>query len=256
MSALAATNISVRRGARDILSGISLTIARGSLTAIIGPNGAGKSTLMSVLAGLIAPDSGEVRLDGAPLASVGRQALAKKRAYLPQNARSEWPLTVERVVALGLTPILPAFGGLTANATARIAETLAAYDLAALRDQAVTTLSGGELARAMLARAVVGDAPIVMADEPTTGLDPRHALDAMTRLRALADAGRTVIVAIHDLAVALPFADHVIALADGKLFGDIPAAAIDDAFLSRLYDVEARIVRDDDGLTVRFLGRR
>ena len=254
MTTLKAEGVSVRRGGRLILDGASAAFAGGSFAAIIGPNGAGKSTFLSALAGLLKPDSGAVALDGVPLARIGRRTLAGRRAYLPQNARSEWPIAVERLVALGLTPVLPAFGELAAADAARVAAAMAACDLTHLKDQAATTLSGGELARAMLARALVGDPDILMVDEPTAGLDPRHALDAMRRLRGLADAGHLVIAAVHDLPLALTFADRVVALRGGRIVADGPAAeAVTDALLKTLYDVEARVGRDADGLSVRFL---
>jgi iron complex transport system ATP-binding protein len=251
---LRAQGIVVRRGGRTILDNVSAAALPGAFTAVIGPNGAGKSTLISVLAGLLKPDAGTVALDGVPLPRIPMRTLARRRAYLPQNARCEWPISVERVVALGLTPLLPAFGDLPREDKERVAAALAQCDLTQLSEQPVTTLSGGELGRAMLARALVGDPEILMVDEPTAGLDPRHALDAMRRLRALADAGRMVIAAVHDLALALPFAHRIIALQAGRVVADGPVDwAVTPALLKALYDVEARIGRDDDGLTIRFL---
>lgn len=253
MTTLAAQNVTVVRSGRAILDGVSAAFEGGSFTAIIGPNGAGKSTFMSVLAGLIPPNGGSVMLDGALLASLPSRKLAQRRAYLPQNARCEWPITVERVVALGLTPILPAFGRLPLGEQEQVDKAMEACDLLPFRDQPATTLSGGELARAMLARAIVGDPEVLMADEPTAGLDPRHALDAMTRLRDLAKAGRMVIVAMHDLSLALPFANRVIALRNGKLVADGKVEAVVTAdLLKQLYDVEARVARDDEGMVIRF----
>jgi iron complex transport system ATP-binding protein len=257
MTALIARDITVVRGGKTILNGVSADFAGGSFTAVIGPNGAGKSTLMSVLAGLMPPDRGTVTLDGAALDAVPKRRLAQLRAYLPQNARCEWPITVERVVALGLTPILPAFGRLPAAEQARVDRALEACDLVAFRDQPATTLSGGELARAMLARAIVGEPKILMADEPTAGLDPRHALDAMTRLRGFAKAGRMVIVAMHDLSLALPFADRVVALREGAVVVDGPVeTAVTRDMLKQLYEVEAQVDRDAEGIVIRFLKAR
>jgi len=250
---LEAEGLVLRRGRRTILDRVSARFLAGSLTVVIGPNGAGKSTLISTLAGLLKPEAGSVRLDGRPLSTYASAALARRRAYLPQNARCEWPISVERVVALGLTPILPAFGDLTAAQRSRVADVMAQCDLGHLKDQAATTLSGGELARAMLGRALVGDPELLLVDEPTAGLDPRHGLDAMGRLRMLSTAGRTVVVAIHDLALALPFADNVIALRDGRVMADGPAAAaVTDELLKALYDVDARIERDASGVSVRY----
>ncbi len=253
MTTLVAADLVVRRGGRTILDRVSATFATSGLTTVIGPNGAGKSTLLSALAGLLKPDMGDVRLDGAPILDMNLRQLALRRAYLPQNARCEWPISVERVVALGLSPTLPAFGDFSPADKARIDATLAACDLAHLRDQAATTLSGGELARTMLGRALVGDPEILIVDEPIAGLDPRHAMDTMRRLRALGDAGRLVIVAVHDLGLAARYADRVIAVRDGRVMAD---GARDDVFtaglLRDLFDVEVLVERDADGLFLRY----
>lgn len=250
---LAASNITVRRGGRAILDGVSAAFGKTGLVAVIGPNGAGKSTLLSVLSGLLAPDAGVVTLDDAPLAAMDRRALARRRAYLPQNARCEWPIAVERVVALGLTPTLPALGDLPAADLVRVAAMVDACDLAAHRNQPVTTLSGGELARTMLARALVGAPDILIADEPVAGLDPRHARDAMARLRAHAQ-GALVIVAVHDLALAAQYADRVLALRDGRVAADGAAGdVLTPQTVRAVFDVDVRIERDSDGVGVRYL---
>jgi iron complex transport system ATP-binding protein len=249
---LAADAVVVARGGKRILDSVSVLFDSPGLVAVIGPNGAGKSTALLALAGLLKAESGAISLDGAPVREIDRKVLARRRAYLPQNARCEWPITVENAVAIGLTPNAPAFGDLAPADRARIAETLVACDLEDKRDQTITTLSGGELARAMLARALVGDPEILFADEPIAGLDPRHALDAMKRLRALADRGRLVIVALHDLALAVRFADRIIALRDGRVLADGPTEAVmTPALLLELFDVTARVERDADGVGIR-----
>ena len=115
MSILTASKICVRRGSRAILDDVSLHAESGDFVAVIGANGAGKSTLLSVLAGLLKPDSGSVMLEGVSIRALSGMQLARRRAYLPQNPRCEWPISVERLVALGLTPTLPALGGLPAS---------------------------------------------------------------------------------------------------------------------------------------------
>lgn len=252
MSGLRAEGLVLTRGRRRVLDGVTLSFGAGGFTAVIGSNGAGKSTLLAALAGLLKPDAGTVALDGVPLKRIGLTALARRRAYLPQSPRAEWPIGVARLVALGLTPQLPFFGDVAPDERAKVDAALAAMDLEHLRDQAATTLSGGELARAMLARAIVGDPPLLLVDEPTAGLDPRHALDAMTRLKARAASGRTVIAAVHDLSLALGFADRVVALSAGRVLADVASADVDAALLKALYDVEARIVRDEAGVSVRY----
>jgi iron complex transport system ATP-binding protein len=237
---IAAEGLTVRRGGRTIVDGVSLALEPGSLVGIIGPNGAGKSTLLSALAGLLKPDAGQVRFDGSDVAAMDRRALSRRRAYLPQSPRAEWPISVERVVALGLTPHLPAFGGLPDAWHGRIDEALARCDLLARRDQPVTTLSGGELARAMLARALVGDPEVLIADEPLAGLDPRHALEGLALLRGLADEGRLVIASLHDLTLAARATTHIAAMRDGRLVAFGPTAQVmTSALVASVFDVEA-----------------
>jgi iron complex transport system ATP-binding protein len=246
--------VTVMRGTRRVLDQIDACFVAGRLTAIIGPNGAGKSTLLEVAAGLLPANLGIVGLGDVKLGAIGRRELARRRAYLPQAPIVEWPISVERVVALGLTPSLPTFGGIPASLQPKIEDALATYDLLGLRDRPVTKVSGGELARVMLARATVGDPEILIVDEPTAGLDPRHAIAAVTRLRRDADRGRTVVMAIHDLNLALRVADDVVALKDGRVMASGAAGTVfTQALLERLYDVKVRLLRDADGADIRFL---
>lgn len=242
MTRLVAERLTVERGTRRILDEMSLVANGGEFIAIIGPNGAGKSTLLAALAGVSRPTGGRIELDGEDLRRIAARTLAVRRAYLPQNPRCEWPISVERLVALGLTPILPALGRLPAAFTARIDVALERCDLVPLRLQPVTTLSGGELARAMLARALVGEPDVLIVDEPIAGLDPRHALDAMGRLADWARQGKLVLASIHDLTLAARYASRVVALASGRKTGDGPTSMTLTAELLRTtFDVEACI---------------
>jgi iron complex transport system ATP-binding protein len=245
---LAARNVTVRRGGRTILSGASLAAGAGEFIAVIGPNGAGKSTLLSALAGLVRPDAGAVTLDGTPLAGLPPRVLAARRAWLPQNPHVEWPISVERLVALGLTPRLPAAGGLPPAFAPAIDRVLALCDLTERRAQAATTLSGGELARAMLARALVGDPRVLIVDEPIAGLDPRHAIACMQLLQAQAAAGKLVIAALHDLTLAARHASRVIVLVDGVLVSDTDS--LTEELIHRAFGVSAR--RCGEGKSLAF----
>jgi iron complex transport system ATP-binding protein len=230
----------VQRGGRRVLNDVSLQAHSGEFVAIVGPNGAGKSTLLSVLAGLLKADSGTVALDGAALGGLPRRRLAQLRAYLPQNPRCEWPIAVERLVALGLTPTLPALGRLPEGFADRISAALEACDLLQHRAQPATTLSGGELTRAMLARALVGNPEVLIVDEPLSGLDPRHALDTAERLRKLAEAGKLVIASIHDLTLAGRYANRIVALKDGSVQGDGPTGStLTPELIRRTFEVQA-----------------
>ena len=255
MNRLSASHITVHRGGRAIVDDVSFDLQDGGFVAVVGANGAGKSTLLSVLAGLLRADAGEVMLDGAPLASLDRRALARRRAYLPQNPRAEWPIAVERLVALGLTPYLPAFGGLEGGLEPRLTDAIAACDLAVQRYQPATTLSGGELSRAMLARALIGDPQILIADEPISGLDPRHSLDTVGRLKGLAGQGKLVIAALHDLTLAARYATHLMALKDGRLAALGPTAEIlTPDLLRQVFEVEARITGAGQDAYVDYVG--
>lgn len=241
MTQLAAQGLGLTRAGRAILDEVQLSVEAGEFVAVIGPNGAGKSTLLSLLAGLVAPDRGSVTLDGLALTSFTALELAQRRAFLPQNPRCDWPLPVHRLVGLGLTPLLPTLSDFTVADHQRIDSALLACDLVAQRDQPVTTLSGGELARAMLARALVADPAVLIVDEPLSGLDPRHALDASRRLQQLArEQGKLVIAAIHDLNIALRRATRVWALKGGRIVADgAPAAVITPSMLRDVFEVDA-----------------
>ena len=254
MTELVSTELSVCRRGRLILDRVSLKACSGEFTAVIGPNGAGKSTLLSILAGLSRTDTGLVSIDGRSLQLFTRKQLARRRGYLPQNPRCEWPISVERLVALGLTPVLPALGELPRALALRVESALSQFDLLPKRLQPATTLSGGELSRAMLARAVVGDPDILIVDEPTSGLDPRHALDAAHRLRALAQEGKLVLAALHDLTLVARYATRVIALDAGRIAADGPTAQVLTSELLRgLFDVDASVTHTPGGLLVDYL---
>jgi len=217
---------------------------------VIGPNGAGKSTLLSALAGLIMPASGEVSLDGIPLSRFSRRDLARRRAYLPQNPVCEWPLSVERLVALGLTAHLPALGPLPPIFEGAIAAALVDQDLSDRKDQPVTTLSGGEFSRAMLARAMVGRPDILIVDEPVTGLDPAHAFAAMARLSAWAAGGRMVIASLHDLTLAARYATRILALKQGRVAGE---GSLTATLVREVFGVESEIRGIGANVKVDFL---
>lgn len=251
MTMLAAEHVSVARGGKTILRDVSLQAHAGEFIAVVGPNGAGKSTLLKVLAGLLKPDAGRVMLDSKALTALSTRQLAARRAYLPQNPVLEWPISVERLVALGLTPKLPATGGLPESYAPSITNALAQCDLVEKRDQAATTLSGGEFARAMLARAIVAAPDILIVDEPITGLDPRHAMQSMTLLQSLARNGTLVIASLHDLTLAARTPSRVIVVVDGGVIGD--ADSLTEELVHRAFGVTAHLTGQGDSRTFTLL---
>ena len=221
---VAAKRARLALGGRTVLDGVDLAIPPGRITAVVGPNGAGKSTLLRAFAGLVTPAGGEITLDGRPLAAHSGAGLARAIAYLPQERAVHWPLAARAVVALGRLPHRDATTA-DADATA-IDDALAAMDIANLAERPVVELSGGERARVLVARALAQQTPLLLADEPTAGLDPAHALALFELFTRLAAEGRTVVVALHDLSLAARFAHHIVLLAGGGIAALGPPADV------------------------------
>jgi iron complex transport system ATP-binding protein len=232
---LAARNL----GVTGRLNGVTATLDPGRITAICGPNGAGKSTLLQSLAGLIEPDAGEVLLDGTQLPS-GRER-ARRIGYLPQVGEIAWDLSVAALVALGRLP----HGD---RGEAQVAAALAAVDLTHFADRSVSTLSGGERARALLARVLAGEPGWILADEPFAALDLAHQLALLARLRDAAKQGAGVVLVLHDLALAMNHADRVLVLADGALAADgPPEQALVETTIAQVWGVTARWLGEPGG---------
>jgi iron complex transport system ATP-binding protein len=225
--------------ARDLaitgrLGGVSAALRPGHVTAICGPNGAGKSSLLEAFAGLLLPEQGEVTLDGAPLASFHSRERAKRIGYLPQHGEIAWDLAVRGLAELGRLP----HGD---RAAAPVECALAALDLAGLAERPVSTLSGGERARALLARVLAGEPGWILADEPLAALDLAHQLALLGHLRRAADGGTGVVLVLHDLALAMNHADRVLVLEGGRVVADgPPEEALGPESIGRVWGVPVR----------------
>lgn len=244
---MSAENVSVVLGSNArVLTAVSFAAGCGQVTGLIGPNGAGKTTLLNAMAGLLVPVSGRVVYDGAELESVPRRRRGREIAYLEQNTQCHWPLTVERMVMLGRTPHLRPFRGETETDWARVNDAMARCDVDRFATRNVLTLSGGERARAMLARVLAGAPRVLLADEPTAGLDPYHQLHVMELLRELAGAGMAVVVVLHDLTLATRFCDRICVLSRGAVAAEGPP---DEVFagdvMSSVYGVTASVGSQD-----------
>lgn len=235
---LAAQTLSVALAGRTVLHSISFALEPGCMTAVVGPNGAGKSSCLRALAGLLPTTSGDVLLDGRSLAATDSATLGRSIGFLPQSRIVHWPLSVERTVMLGRRPHEPSAD----NDRTAVAAAMRDLDIAQFRDRAVTELSGGELARVLMARVLAQATPIILADEPTAGLDPAHQLALLDRLAALARAGRTVALALHDLSLAARYCQRVLLLKDGRLVADdTPRATLTPARLRDAFGIEAKV---------------
>ncbi len=251
---LSAQALSVRLGGRTILADLGASFAAGRVTAIVGPNGAGKSTFLACLAGLRRPDSGEVRLGDRQLSTLPHRERARRIGFLHQTAEIAWAIDVETLVGLGRIPY--GGGGLAAADRAAVARALAMAKMTDFRARDVTTLSGGERGRALIARALAGEPEWLLADEPLTGLDPAHQLDAGDLFRRFAQDGRGVIVTLHDLGFTARLADRVIVLAAGRIVADgPPAEALSPSVLAAAYGIETRFVQGFAGPMIELIGR-
>jgi iron complex transport system ATP-binding protein len=237
---LTAQALSVTLGGRAVLRDVSLSLPSGHLVALVGPNGAGKTTLLRALAGLL-PSQGEIHVGGDALSSLSIRERARRFAYLPQGHVVHWPLPARDIVALGRFPhgaTDPA--RLTPKDADAVLRAMQATDVVEFSERRVTELSGGERSRVALARVLAVEAPVMLADEPTASLDPRHQIDVMTNLRNAADGGMLVIVVTHDLGLAARFADTVLVLSEGRLVSTgAPAAALSETIMGEVFRISA-----------------
>lgn len=239
--------------ARDLalagrLDGISASLAPGQVTAICGPNGAGKSSLLACLGGLLAPDAGTVMLDGEPLAAMSAADRARRIGFLPQTPELAWDVSVEVLVSLGRLPWKGAGGP---DGQAAIDAALAEMDLAPFRDRPVSRLSGGERARAMMARVLATQPRWILADEPLANLDLAHAATLIRCLRAQAARGTGIVLVLHDLATAMNHADRVIVLDQRRIVADGDAVrALSGDVIARVWGVRANWLGEPGSLAL------
>lgn len=239
MVSIVARDVQVMLGDRAAVRGLSARLEGGRLIGILGPNGAGKSTLVRTLLGLL-PHEGSITIDEQPLAALPRATIARRIAYLPQGQTLHWPLTVERLVALGRLPHLAPFSRLSDADRTAIARAMERAGVTSLAQRVATELSGGERARALLARALAVEAPALIVDEPLASLDPAHQIEGMELLRAEARAGALVVAVLHDLNLAMRFCDQVLVMDKGILIADgAPRDVLTPELLEQVYGISA-----------------
>ncbi|PNU04431.1 ABC transporter ATP-binding protein [Novosphingobium guangzhouense] len=227
---------------RAVLHGICATLRPGELTGVIGPNGAGKSTLVRALLGLIPATQGAIEIDGRDIARLSPRELARLISYLPQGQALHWPLSVERLVALGRLPGLGPMSRLGAQDIAAVHAAMERADVLHLAGRTATELSGGERARVMLARALAVGAPGLVADEPLAALDPGHQIDVMELLSAEAREGALVVTVLHDLTMAARYCDRLLLIDRGMLVAQgSPQEVLTSDRLREVYGVTGRI---------------
>jgi len=248
----AAHDLHAGYGAAPALRGVDLSLVAGSLVAIVGPNGCGKSTLLRCLARLHRPSTGEVTVDGRDIQGLSPRETARTIALLPQSPLAPEGLTVAGLVAYGRHPHQGLFRRWSVEDERVAEDAMRATAVLELADRALDTLSGGQRQRAWVAMVLAQRSPVLLLDEPTSALDLGHQIEVLRLLREVAAGGRLVVVVMHDLAAAVRYADHLVALKDGVVVAQGAPHEIVDADLVRdLFGVETEILRSsDDGAPV------
>jgi iron complex transport system ATP-binding protein len=221
-------DVAVSFGENTVLDGVSLDVSEGQFLALVGPNGAGKTTLLRTTNGLLAPDSGRVAVDGEDVSALSASAVGKRVATVPQETSVAFEFDVEDVVGMGRTPHRSRLSTADAADREAVETAMERTDTARFADRSIDSLSGGERQRVLLARALAQETPALLLDEPTASLDINHQVRTLSLVRELADEGKTVVAAIHDLELAARFCDAMALLADG----DIVAAGPPEEVLS------------------------
>lgn len=241
MAELNVRDLTVRAGEAVLVERASFALGPSELVVLLGPNGAGKTSLLRAALGL-QPAEGEARIAGVAAATMKPAERARAVAYLPQARPLAWPQAVRDVVALGRFAHGAALGALGEADAAAVARAMDAAGVTHLAGRATDTLSGGELARVHLARALAAEAPLIVADEPVAALDPRHQHRVMGVLRGFVDAGGGALAVLHDLDLAARYADRLVWMKDGRVVADGPVAeTLTETRIAEVYGVRARV---------------
>ncbi len=240
-------------GGRSVFADFSLAVGADEVVALLGPNGAGKTSVLRAGLGLVPLAAGAVRLGGDDPRGLSAQARALRAAYLPQHPQAIWPLSVEALVALGRYAHGGAPERLSPRDQAAVDAAIEACGLGALRSRRMDRISGGEELRAHLARTLAQEAPLLVLDEPTAGLDPAQAIGVAEIFRKHAEAGGGVLFSTHDIALAARVAHRVTLLREGRIVAaGAPETALSEAALSEAYERKGKLVRVEGTLTAMF----
>ncbi len=251
MTSCSASNITVQVDRKTILNDVSLTVAPREWITIVGPNGAGKSTLLSVLAGL-RTSAGQVCLDGREVSSMSPRERALLAAYVPQHPEVPSGMSVRNYVLIGRTPHLSLLGVEGRDDYEVVDRVMDQLDLSHLAHRTLDSLSGGELQRCHLARAIAQQTSVVFFDEPTTALDLGHQQQVLELISGLQESQElTVVMTMHDLSLASQYSDRVFLLGEGKIAAHgRPKDVLDSERLSSLYGARIAVLEVDGHIVV------
>ncbi|MFZ2174216.1 MAG: ABC transporter ATP-binding protein [Rhodococcus sp. (in: high G+C Gram-positive bacteria)] len=251
MTAVVCRRVSVERGGTRVVSDVDLLVQQGEWLSLVGPNGAGKTTLLHALAGLVSA-TGKITVAGAEPSRSGRRAMARAVALMPQRPVVPDGVTVVELIRLGRTPHIPHFSAESGHDRAVVDAVLERLDLSRLASRQATELSGGELQRVVLARALVQEPQVLLLDEPTSALDIGHqqqVLDLVESMRA--ENGLTVVAAMHDLTSAAQYGGRLVMLEDGRVVADgTPVEVLTAERIGEVYGARVEILDRPGGLAV------
>ncbi|MFQ3293270.1 MAG: iron complex transport system ATP-binding protein [Halobacteriales archaeon] len=259
MTLINVDEVSVSLGGATVLDEVSARVPEGRFVGLIGPNGAGKTTLLRTMSGVLEPDAGRVTVAGDDISDLSSKASSRSVAVVPQDTTVSFDFSVEQVVEMGRHPYRSQFGGGTAD-DRRIVETaMERADVSCFADRAIGAVSGGERQRAILARALAQDAPVLLLDEPTGSLDVTRQVETLALVRQLVEEGKTAVAAIHDLDLAARFCDELLLLSGGDVVATgSPDRVLDGDTVSDAFDGRAVVGHDaiTGAPTVRALPER
>jgi iron complex transport system ATP-binding protein len=243
---LAAADVEVEIAGTPILRGADLVLWPGRLVAVVGPNGAGKSTLVRAVSGLQKPSGGEVLWQGRPLDGLRGRELSRLRAFVPQRMPVPAGITVREAVTIGRSSHLKMLGRLTGTDRAAIDASLERAGVGRFAERSLTTLSGGELQRVQIAIGLAQEAPVLIADEPTSQLDLGATIGVASLLRSLTADGIAVLLVVHDLSLALAVADTVVVVSEGRtVAAGAPAEVLTPERLATVWGANAQLTEHD-----------
>ncbi len=248
MAKISVDNLDFAYNGSLVLKNISHSFDEGKLISIVGPNGSGKSTLLKCLNRILEPKNGSILLEEKNLKNFKSQELAKKIAYVPQSEQFIFPITVFDTVLMGRKPHIQwSPGKKDIMITSQMIEQ---FDLKDISLKSVNKLSGGQRQRVFIARALAQEPQILLLDEPTANLDLKHQLEVLKILKKLSVQGITVIIAIHDLNLALQYSDDFVLLKEGAIFAKGGKEIISNENIEKLYDIKVNIIRENGNFII------
>lgn len=241
-------HLSFSYGSRQVLRDVSFSVGKGRLLSVLGPNGVGKSTLFRCILGLLHGFQGEITVDGTAVSTLGARELARKVAYIPQSNYPAFQYSVFDMVLMGTTAQSRGFSPPGPKQEAAALEALERLDISHLADRSYTRLSGGERQLVLIARALAQRSQVLLMDEPTANLDYGNQIRVLTKVRALADAGYTIVQSTHNPEQSYLFSHQILAMKDGRVLAHgAPGEVMNEDLIRALYGIDAEVVSLRDG---------